>query len=221
VQVSGANTAPAGSATVAGNQVNAAAPTSIGGSGSNSASNSIGTAQVGGGNSSNGSIGAAQVGGSRSSPAVGASIAGLAASAALTAALAGSGNNATDSIGTVQLGGGNASDGSLVVAQSGAVTLGAAVGAGDESGSGPVNIAGGNSGVLGATPSAPAGQPLGTKSNNRSVSEMPTVLGARNALDRPGALSQLPFTGLSLLLALLLGLGVLGAGSGLRARVPA
>jgi hypothetical protein len=247
VQVSGANTAPSGSATVAGNQVNAAAPTSIGGSGSNTSSNSIGTAQVGGANSSNGSIGGAQLGGTRTSPAVGASIVGLAASAALTAALAGSGNNATDSIGTVQLGGGNASDGSALVVQSGALAIDPAVDAGDTSASGPVNIggsgggntasnsigvaqiggsgtaspAGGNSGVLGAAAIVPAGQPVGTKSN-RSALQMPTVLGARNALDRPGAANQLPFTGLSLLLALLLGLGVLSAGAGLRAaRVPA
>jgi hypothetical protein len=84
---------------------------------------------------------------------------------------------------------------------------------------------GSRAGVLGAAAAATGQTPAGTRlvatnGSNRS-SHRPNVLGARTALRRTGVAAELPFTGLTLLLVVLLGLGAMGTGLGLRGRVPA
>ena len=59
---------PSAGATQAGASVSGTVPTSVGGSGNNTASNSVGAVQVGGGNSSSNSTGGVQVSAVNSSP---------------------------------------------------------------------------------------------------------------------------------------------------------
>jgi hypothetical protein len=217
VQVGSTSVDPAAGAAVGQASAAVSAPTTIGGSGSNNASNSIGTAQVGGGNNASNSAGTAQVSAVRSTPRASASVAGRSANASAPVRIGGGGaNNASNSIGTAQVGGGNSAGGSI-----GTVQVGGS--------SGPSTAAGGLSprtGVLGAAAATPnqaadGATAAGTKNGNTSSPERPQVLAATTAFKRTGVAAELPFTGLALLLVVLLGLGAVGTGVAVRSRVHA
>ncbi len=98
---------------------------SIGGSGGNKATDSIGTVQVGGGNTADDSIGTVQSGPISNDLSLEVSSEALDTSADVDVPLSiggSGGNKATDSIGTVQLGGGNTADDSIGTVQSGPVS---------------------------------------------------------------------------------------------------
>src|SRR5207248_2062375 len=98
----------------------------IDGQGTNSATDSLGTAQLGGGNTAGSSLGTLQIGSLYAAPTLDFGLAPLGTSVALggSSGVAGSGNQATGSIGTAQVGGGNSADGSAATAQSRSVDLG-------------------------------------------------------------------------------------------------
>ena len=109
-------------ATVPATTVAASAPVSIGGSGNNTASNSVGTVQAGGGNTAHKSAGTAQSGPVSIAPTVSARAGRHQASATapLTIGRDG-GNSASQSLGTAQVGGGSTTRRSTGTAQTAAV----------------------------------------------------------------------------------------------------
>jgi hypothetical protein len=70
-------------------------------------------------------------------------------------------------------------------------------------------------------PTADGTAAAGPKTGNTSSSERPGVLAATTAFKRTGVAAELPFTGLALLLVVLLGLGAVGTGVAVRSRVHA
>ena len=76
VQVGNTTATPSAGAAVGSVAVSVSAPASVAGSGNNTASNSVGTVQVGGGNRATNTVGAVQVSGVKTSPAASARVAG-------------------------------------------------------------------------------------------------------------------------------------------------
>jgi hypothetical protein len=118
VQVGQTSVDPTATASAPATQADASAPTSVGGSGGNTASNSVGTVQAGGGNSASGSAGTVQAGPVSSTPSASASVAGNRVSVHAPAHVGVSGSNSTgNSIGTIQAGGGNTAGNSVGAAR--------------------------------------------------------------------------------------------------------
>jgi hypothetical protein len=151
-------------------------------------------------------------------------------SASFPVGVSGSGNDATASTGSVQVGGGNTSSGSAGTVQSGPVN---ASPSGGESQSSPppstletlgltTSFTAASPGAATPAPAAPAGVPV---QGNRTAEGAPRrsllkALGqTKTPAGNPPVLSQLPYTGLGLLLFVLLGLGLVVSGAGTRARV--
>lgn len=165
----------------------------------NEATGSLGTVQLGGGNSADGSGVTTQSGGITVAPSAQAADtpAGDVSAGGPTNVGEGSGNEATGSLGTVQIGGGNTTAGSVGTLQVGSSerTLSSVLG-------GP------------PTPSAEPAPPTGTVERaaptgrpTTSVLDVPAV-----ELLRPAAPGALPFTGLDLLLSVVLGTLLAAAG---------
>jgi hypothetical protein len=239
VQSSPAAVNPNVSTRTGGITARAAAPVAIG-SGDNNASSSTGAVQVGGGNTASGSTGAAQVSGVQSSPAASAAPpAGDPVSVGGPIGIDGSGNSADGSTGTLQVGGGNSAAGSQGSVQSGGPELAPTVDTGGFTVLSTLLEPTALSGILAAPPSQAAGAAVAavTAAENGS----PTVTGQSRAaqsprlaaLGRPGgstvaaatrSLAQrivagtLPFTGLGLLVWVILGAAAVVAGASLRRR---
>jgi len=150
VQTGNVSVTPSLGADQGGTTAAVSAPTSIAGSGDNTASNSVGAVQVGGGNTSSSSTGSVQVSSVSTSPSASAGAAGSTASAGVPVTVGSGGNNtASGSVGAVQLGGNNSATRSFLAVQSGAVTLGSAAGAATPAGavtaSNPVAVGSGGS----------------------------------------------------------------------------
>jgi len=117
VQTGPVGATPTASASQAGATATASVPVGVGGSGNNTATNSVGAVQAGGGNTSHGSTGSAQVSSVSASPSASVGASGSSATASVPLTLGGAGpNSSTDSIGTAQAGGGSSSSGSAATA---------------------------------------------------------------------------------------------------------
>jgi hypothetical protein len=128
VQVGQVSVDPSVSASAPAAQAGAAAPTTVGGSGGNSASDSVGTVQVGGGNSASGSAGTVQTGPVATSPSVSVSVAESRAAVTAPAEVGGSGpNTSSNSVGAVQSGGGNSASNSIGATQVGGASAAPAI----------------------------------------------------------------------------------------------
>jgi hypothetical protein len=219
VQVGSTSASPSAGVDSTAATASVSAPMSTGG-GDNNASNSVGAVQVGGGNTSTSSTGTAQASQLSSSPSVAAGSGGNSATVnGPVSTGTGGGNNATGSTGAVQLGGDNsasASTGSVQVGNvnaapaAGAAAAGAAAAGGPTAGAQSVPATAGPAGAQGTPGRSTIGQLNPTPSARRS-------LGTPNS--RPAGMAtlrQLPFTGLMLGLAALLGALLTTAGLGLR-----
>jgi hypothetical protein len=219
-QVGGIETAPSANVTAGGTSATLRVPAGIFGSG-NSATNTTGAAQIGGGNDASGSTGTVQSGGPAANP----SLTSGDTTASAPFAIGGDGSNAaTGSTGVVQIGGGNGSTGSTGVLQTGTVLFG-----GGEPGSGvPGSSESAIASLLGspaAGTSAPAPvQNQGLLGDSAQVAaqgaRVPAIVAGAARVLRQSivAAGGLPFTGLALLLWVLIGLTSLTAGAGLRSR---
>jgi hypothetical protein len=214
VQSSPVSSTPTASAGAGGNTVNAGVPITVGGGGSNTSSSSIGAAQVGGGNTASDSGGVAQVGSAAAGAAFGVSLMGEAVSASFPVGVAGSGNDASDSIGAAQVGGGNTATRSFLVAQSGPVTAGPSVTTGG------TPVPGGTTLTAAGAPSDGGTTAPGERTTAEIPNDEPAAPLGGNKLNVP-VVGQLPFTGLGLLLFVILGLAFCAAGLGMRGRARA
>jgi hypothetical protein len=204
---------PAGDVSVGGSS-------GIAGSG-NDATGSLGTAQIGGGNTSTGSGGTTQSSGIVVGPTatVGNTPAGGTTVGAPTNVGEGNGNTSTGSLGTAQVGGGNSATGSIGTAQVGSPTPP------PESGPTFSTLSLDNSsGSLTAAPAAPSATPsatpsAATPSSKAAPAKHNAVLPAPSkTLTGNRTIGSLPFTGLDLLFAVLLGMALIAAGMGVRTR---
>jgi hypothetical protein len=137
--------------------------------------------------------------------------------------VAGSGNDASDSIGAAQVGGGNTATRSFLTAQSGLVTAGPSVTTGGTPVSGGTTLTAAGAPAAGSQTTAPSDGGT-TAPGDRTTAEIPNdgpaaPLGG-NKLDVP-VVGQLPFTGLGLLLFVILGLAFCATGLGIRGRARA
>jgi hypothetical protein len=193
------------------------ASVAIGGTGGNNASDSAGVAQVGGGNGAAGSAGVGQAG--PLSAEVAAFFAAIGASFPFTLGGTG-GNNGSQSDGVLQLGGGNSATGSTGAAQTGAFGFSPFVDAAGltEIPSGtPVRIPASASGTP-AVPVTTVGSPTPVRRTQRAPLTPRAAPRGTPSTGRFGVLGTgtLPFTGLSLALAFVLGLTLLAAGVAVR-----
>jgi hypothetical protein len=205
VQTGPVGVTPTAGASQGGATANASAPVAVGGSGNNTATNSVGGVQAGGGNSSNNSTGTAQVSSASASPSASGGAAGNSTSAGVPLTVGGNGSNtASNSTGGAQIGGGNSSSGSSGVLQAGSVQGAPAVGASKAA----------------SSAASAAGLPSpGTRTSEGAPRRNRNTLGAtKTPTGGPKALAQLPFTGLGLLLFVLLGLGLVATGLVTRSR---
>jgi hypothetical protein len=191
------------------------APVTVGGSGDNTATNSTGAVQVGGGNTSSNSTGSAQVNSASVSPSASAGGSGRSAGASFPLSVGGNGNNtASNSTGGAQIGGGNTSTGSVGTVQSGPV------GASPSVGSGSTATAASTPAGSGSTPTSAVGESApGTRTSEGAPRPNRNTFGVTKPLvDGLQTLGRLPFTGLRLLMIVLLGLAVLATGLATRRR---
>jgi hypothetical protein len=122
-------------------------------------------------------------------------------------------NSATDSIGAAQVAGGNTATGSTGTVQSGPVDLTPAVA------SGPTATAASAPAGSASTPStSAAGQPSPGTRTSEGAPNRNTFGATRTPTGEPRTIGQLPYTGLGLLLFVLLGLALLATGHTTRAR---
>ena len=195
VQTGPVGATPTAGASQAGATAAASVPVAVGGSGDNTATNSVGAVQAGGGNTSNNSTGSVQVSSVSSSP-------------------SGDGSNtASNSTGGVQVGGGNASTGSAGVVQAGSPQAAPAVGA-SIVGEAVSASAASMPTALASTPVSDIGEPApGTRTSEGAPRPNRNTFGVtKTPNDGPRTLAQLPFTGLGLLMFVLLGLALLATG---------
>ena len=182
VQTGPVGATPTASASQAGATATASVPVGVGGSGNNTATNSVGVVQAGGGNTSHGSTGSAQVSSVSASPSASAGASGASTTASVPLTVGGAGpNSATDSIGTAQVGGGSSSTGSAPTAA--------------------------------VVPSPGKRTSEGAPRPNRN-----TFGATKTPTGRTRTLGQLPYTGLGLLLFVLLGLVLVATGLTTRKR---
>lgn len=244
VQVGSTTVSP----TVTAGDTSASAPVSVGGGGDNTANGSTGAVQAGGGNSANRSTGSVQVGESHVTGSASGQSAGEAAQASTSLGTSG-GNSANGSTGAVQVGGtqGTTTGASSGPAggQSLTVPFGVGTGGGNsaDSSTGTVQLGGGggsgstSAAGLTGTPFAPvspsrdgrvATQPAGGRSGlvggQGVAGQLATGSTSQPVLRALGQVVSggvLPFTGRSLLLWSVLGLGVglLGLGGRLKAAI--
>jgi hypothetical protein len=199
----------------------------VGGTGGNTAGSSAGAVQIGGGNAADESAGAGQSGPVTVGPTATFTdpLTGESVTVGGPTTIGGSGGNrATGSVGVFQVGGGNRSAGSAGTVQVGGATSGPTRTGGETasppSGSPTPTPAAGAAPVDAGTPAevrralGPAGSPAGTE--HRQTALQGGRLGANTSLGAAVPAGTLPFTGLSLLLAVLLGFALVAAGSALR-----
>ena len=214
-------------------QTTATVPLTIGDTGSNSATDSIGTAQIGGGNTASDSVLTIQSAPITAGPALDSTtpVGPVSGSAPVSIGSGSGGNTATDSIGTVQLGGGNNSSGSAGTVQVGSTSTSPSVGGGGTNPSSTPSTTSGPStqstpGASSApqssqapvtTSSHPASSAPATRTHGVLGASASVVHGAAAQLAGAAKLGQLPFTGLALWLFALLGLALSTLGLRVRA----
>jgi hypothetical protein len=181
--------APTPTTAVPATSASVSAPVSIGGSGNNTASNSVGSIQAGGGNTADNSAGTVQSGPASTAPAVSAPGGQQQATATAPVTIGGDdANSASQSLGTLQVGGGNSASGSKGTAQTAGMHASPSAGT---NGVG-ARVLGAVSGVFGggggksaadssSTAAAPAGgQPIGpARARGLTGSGTPPVAASR------------------------------------------
>jgi hypothetical protein len=177
------------------------APTSVGSGGGNDAGSSVGTTQIGGGNGTSSSVGTGQVGSLE----------------AASMSIGGGENTADTSFGTLQVGGGNTAGDSEGTLQ----FFGAPGASGFERLDGGSPSASGSTIGTGEREVVAAGLPRSPEVATRVIPGSDTTpagdaLNEDEALQRTARAGTLPFTGLSILGATLLGLLLAAAGLALR-----
>jgi hypothetical protein len=223
-QVGDTSVAPTLSATgTPAGDVSTGGSSSIAGSG-NDATGSLGTVQIGGGNTADGSGGTTQSSGIVVGPtvSVGDTPVGGTTVGVPTNVGEGNGNTSTGSLGTAQVGGGNSATGSIGTAQVGSQTP-TPTPVPTESGPTISTLSLDNtasSGSLTAAPAAPSATPSVTPPAAKAApAKHQAVLPAPSkTLTGNRTIGSLPFTGLDLLFAVLLGMALIAAGMGVRTR---